>query len=297
MEEDHKSNGTTVDARPKVANGNDVGDAWGTGRATTNSQIARMPVERFGSEYNMNHKNRGYALIFNHEYFDVPSLKARSGTAADCENLVNTLQNLHFNVKVYKDLKYRDILKEVEGYANMDHSDNDCILVAILSHGELGYIYSREGQYKLDSIWSYFTANRCPTLAGKPKLFFVQACQGDQLDGGITMLPDRTETDSGSTGLSYKIPIHADFLIAYSTIPGFYSWRNTTKGSWFMQSLCYELNQHGKKYDLLTLLTFVCRRVAIDFESNTPDNPSMHQQKQIPCITTMMTRLLRFTDK
>lgn len=266
-------------------------------RSSNNHQIARMPVERFGSEYNMNHKNRGYALIFNHEFFDVPSLKARSGTSADCDNLVDTLQNLHFNVRVFKDLKYRDMIREIEAVAGMDHSDNDCICIAILSHGELGYIYAREGQYKLDSIWSYFTANRCPSLAGKPKLFFVQACQGDQLDGGITMLPDRTETDSGSTGLSYKIPIHADFMIAYSTIPGFYSWRNTTKGSWFMQSLCYELNQHGKKYDLLTLLTFVCRRVAIDFESNTPDTPTMHQQKQIPCITTMMTRILRFNDK
>lgn len=44
----------------------------------------------------------------------------------------------------------------------------------------------------------------------------IQACQGDQLDGGIT-LTNRTEMDGH---MSYKIPIHADFLIAYSTIPG-----------------------------------------------------------------------------
>lgn len=64
-----------------------------------------------------------------------------------------------------------------------------------------------------------------------------------------------------------------------------------------MQSLCQELNENGKRYDLLTLLTFVCQRVAYDFESNTPDTPTMHQQKQIPCITTMLTRLLTFRDK
>lgn len=80
-------------------------------------------------------------------------------------------------------------------------------------------------------------------------------------------------------------------------ILGFYSWRNTTRGSWFMQSLCAELQENGKKYDLLTLLTFVAQRVAYDYESNTPDTPTMHQQKQIPCTTTMLTRLLRFTDK
>lgn len=100
-----------------------------------------------------------------------------------------------------------------------DHTDEDCILIAILSHGEMGYIYARDCQYKLDNIWGYFTATQCPTLAGKPKLFFIQACQGDQLDAGVTLI-NRTETDSGDYSMSYKIPIHADFLIAYSTIPG-----------------------------------------------------------------------------
>ena len=48
-------------------------------------------------------------------------------------------------------------------------------------------------------------------------LFGSQACQGDKLDGGIR-LESRTEVDGNNMG--YTIPIHADFLIAYSTIPG-----------------------------------------------------------------------------
>ncbi|XP_052901246.1 caspase-like [Anopheles moucheti] len=278
----------------------DVNDALGSrkGQELFDHRIkARMPVERYASDYNMNHKRRGLALIFNHENFDVPQLKARAGTNVDCENLTATLKGLDFEVHVYKDLKLRDLQKRVEEVSQMDHSDADCILVTILSHGELGYLYAKDCQYKLDVVWSYFTANHCPTLAGKPKLFFIQACQGDQLDGGVLLASkDRTETDSSSS-MTFKIPTHADFLIAYSTIPGFYSWRNTQKGSWFMQSLCHELAQHGRKYDLLTLLTFVTQRVAYDFESNTPDIPMMHQQKQIPCTTTMLTRLLRFGEK
>lgn len=222
------------------------------------------------------------------------SLKSRTGTNVDCENLRQTLDLLHFDVHIYKDLRFTEIQQQIEKVAKGDHSDADCLLIAILSHGELGYIYARDTHYKLDAIWNYFTANRCPSLAGKPKLFFVQACQGDRLDGGITL----HETDSSDNeAMAYKIPIHADFLIAYSTIPGFYSWRNTTKGSWFMQCLCTELQRHGKQYDILTLLTFVSQRVAIDYESNTPDNPIMHQQKQIPCVTTMLTRILKFGDK
>lgn len=64
-----------------------------------------------------------------------------------------------------------------------------------------------------------------------------------------------------------------------------------------MQSLCAELDAHGKNYDMLTLLTFVNQRVAYDYESNTPDSPTMHQQKQIPCISSMLTRILKFNDK
>jgi caspase 7 len=51
------------------------------------------------------------------------------------------------------------------------------------------------------------------------QLFFIQACQGDKLDAGISMKSQVTETDSNSS-ISYSIPVHADFLIAYSTIPG-----------------------------------------------------------------------------
>nr|XP_014102355.1 caspase-1 [Bactrocera oleae] len=255
---------------------------------------AYMPTERHASQYNMNHKNRGLALIFNHESFDIPSLKPRQGTNVDCENLSAALKKLHFQVNTFKDCKLREILKHVDHAASQDHTDNDCVVVAILSHGEHGYLYAKDVQYKLDTIWHYFSAHTCPTLAGKPKLFFIQACQGDHFDPGVLMC--RTETD-GETSMSYKIPVHADFLIAYSTIPGFYSWRNTTNGSWFMQSLVEELNNNGKKHDILTLLTFVNRRVAVDFESCVPDCPIMHQQKQIPCVTSMLTRILRFTDK
>lgn len=75
---------------------------------------------------------------------------------------------------------------------------------------------------------------------------------------------------------------------------GYYSWRNTTKGSWFVQSLCDELRRRAAQNDLVTILTFVSQRVAVDFESNVPDSATMHKQKQIPCIMSMLTRLIQF---
>lgn len=95
------------------------------------------------------------------------------------------------------------------------HTECDCILIAIL----LCY-----AQHKLDSVAHCFTAQNCRTLAGKPKLFFIQTCQGDRLDSGFTLEKTKTE---GESSMSYIIPVQADFLIAYSTIPG----KNITNNS------------------------------------------------------------------
>ncbi|KAK9886758.1 hypothetical protein WA026_018410 [Henosepilachna vigintioctopunctata] len=273
---------------------NDQGDAFGTMPVKYGEIYAPMPVERDAVFYNMKHKKRGMALIFNHEYFDVAGLKPRAGTSEDCTNLKKCLGNLDFDVQVFKDLKYQAIEGHIEQASKRDHSDHDCIVVSILSHGEQGIIYAKDTHYKPDVLWSYFTPDRCPTLAGKPKIFFIQACQGDRLDPGVRVV--RSETD-GNVVASYRIPLQADFLIMYSTVKGYYSWRNTDKGSWFIQVLAKELESRAYNCDLITILTFVNQRVAIDFQSYVPESPIMHEQKQMPCIMSMLTRLVQFTKK
>lgn len=135
----------------------------------------------------------------------------------------------------------------------MDYTDHDCIFVVVLSHGNPGIIYARDVPYEPEfKLWGQFTGKKCPTLAGKPKLFFIQACRGEGLDGGVMltqaaqadggpMLTEATQVDGGSMlkqatqvasrpmlkqatqvdggPLSFKVE-NADFLIAYSTVPG-----------------------------------------------------------------------------
>ena len=36
-------------------------------------------------------------------------------------------------------------------------------------------MYARDYSYKPDMIWQSFTAEKVPSLAGKPKIFFIQA--------------------------------------------------------------------------------------------------------------------------
>ncbi|CAG9856043.1 unnamed protein product [Phyllotreta striolata] len=272
----------------------DERDARGRPGIPDGEIVARMPVERNATHYNMNHRKRGLAIIFNHENFECGNLKSRAGTEADCKQLKGCLSNLHFDVHVYKDLTAYEVEDRIRRTAQEDHSDRDCLLITVLSHGECGIIYAKDRSYVPDTLWSLFRADLCPTLAGKPKIFFLQACQGDKLDKGVTL--SRTETD-GEIHSNYKIPAQADFLVVYSTYKGYYSWRNTTYGSWFVQSLVKELTENAYKMDLVTLLTFVSQRVAIHFESNVPTDPTMHRQKQIPCIMSMLTRLIQFNVK
>lgn len=62
----------------------------------------------------MGHAKRGLAIIFNHEFFTVSHLKPRSGTNVDCEQLVNTLKDLGFEVKDFHNATHRDIVKNLE---------------------------------------------------------------------------------------------------------------------------------------------------------------------------------------
>lgn len=77
-------------------------------------------------------------------------------------------------------------MKKINKASGQDHSDCDCILIAILSHGKLGYIYAKDKDYSLESILNPFTAERCPTLKIIGRLVTSLAISARQL----LVLPD-----------------------------------------------------------------------------------------------------------
>lgn len=143
-----------------------------------------------------------------------------------------------------------------------DHSKRDCLVVVVLSHGEQNKIFCSDSDYRPEDLWNPFTADQCPTLAGKPKLFFIQACRGDQFDSGTKLARTQTDSHKVSDKSPYVIPNRADFLIVFSTAPGYYSWRNTQDGSWFIQTLTTVLSEFKDQKDLLSMMTVVTRRVS-----------------------------------
>ena len=87
----------------------------------------------------------------------------------------STLSMLGFKkVRVFNNLCEHEILEKLEEIKNKNHKDADCLCVVVLTHGSEGYLLARDKSYKVKKLWEPFTADNCPSLAGKPKLFIIQ---------------------------------------------------------------------------------------------------------------------------
>ena len=110
----------------------------------------------------------------------------------------------------------------------------------------------------------------------------------EQHDGAIGL--DFDEVDPGSSRIT--IPIEADFLFAYSTVPGYYSWRNSARGTWFVQAIVSVFKDHASTMDLYQMLTRVNAEVAKQ-KSNTNSEVS-HNKKQMPRVISQLRKELYF---
>uniref|UniRef100_A0A8W7PJM0 Uncharacterized protein n=1 Tax=Anopheles coluzzii TaxID=1518534 RepID=A0A8W7PJM0_ANOCL len=248
--------------------------------------------------YDTSHRNRGTALIFNHVNFE--SNAKREGSNKDRDEIKKELLQLGFDARVFNDLKKQELLAKLDEVAKEDHTESDCFVLVMMTHGQDGSLYAADKQYQIAELWEPFVGDACKTLIGKPKLFFVQACRGTKFDKGVKLTKIATDTVDALSSSSQRtcvIPTMADVLVMYSAFDGHYSWRNPTNGSWFIQSLSIELNQHAHRKELLQLLTSVSRRVAYLYESNVPGNEQMDGKKQMPCVVSMLTKALYFPRK
>jgi len=252
--------------------------------------IPKVSFSKNDQNYFMDHRSRGKCIIINNTYFDSPTLPERKGTQVDRDRLTSCFKKLDFDVQNWDEKNAMDIRINIDRLSKEDFTDQDCLIVCVLTHGDANCLYAKDEKYYIEYLFESFKSDVCKTLAGKPKIFIIQACRGDRLDNGSIIQFDVEDSNSSDV----RIPQWADFLMAYSTIPGYYSWRNTTNGSWFIQAFTSVLMDHYKELDLLSMFTITNQKVAYDFESNTPNLTEFHQRKQIPMIASMLTRRVYF---
>lgn len=245
--------------------------------------------------YSSSNSKRGVCLILENDEFH-PSLEIsnRGGSGVDSGLMIKCFKTLGFDVRHEQNLTASKIRRTLENLSLEDHSDRDMLAVVILSHGKEGHLYSSDSQYPTHTVWEKFTGDNCQTLLGKPKLFFIQACQGSKMDDGIVRV--RREGHDGDGFASYRTPTHADFLLAHSSVEGYFSWRNTVQGSWFIQVLGAALTANAATHDLDSIMTRVAKVVATEYISNSK-HEEWNEKKQIPFVYSTLTAKVYFPPK
>lgn len=240
--------------------------------------------------YILNADPCGHCLIINNVNFGLMSgLSTRKGSNVDCEKLQRCFRLLHFAVEVESDLTAKQMVQALMELARRDHGALDCCVVVILSHGCQashlqfpGAVYGTDGSpVPVERIVNIFNGTGCPSLGGKPKLFFIQACGGGQKDHGFEVVsasPEDRAPDGNPEPDAFpfqdhpgsydqldavsSLPTPSDIFVSYSTFPGFVSWRDTKSGSWYIETLVGVLEQWAHSEDLQSLLLRVANAVS-----------------------------------
>ncbi|KAL1382257.1 hypothetical protein pipiens_013273 [Culex pipiens pipiens] len=214
-------------------------------------------------------KHAGIILIINQFKFyrdQNPELKDllplrplndRRGTEVDKLAILNIFTAFGYQPLVVENIPHAEILVQVEHAVNAVKSTHCSLVVCLLSHGQEGKIYgSNSIPVNVKSIERAMAAEK---LTGKPKLLFVQACQGPDLQSAVE-IPQKLEHDGPSSEKTASVFV--DFLVAWSTVPGFASVRHIEKGSWFIQELCVKLRELHQRDHIMDILTAVINDVS-----------------------------------
>ncbi|NXM71578.1 CASP8 protein, partial [Serilophus lunatus] len=236
--------------------------------------------------YKMINNPHGYCVIFNNYIFKNPS-DNREGTMQDGEAVKKVFKWLQFETIEHMDLEAKEIYEKVKEYSQRDHRNMDCFVCFIFSHGEKDKIKGTDDAFvNIKDLVSCFSGSNCPSLAGKPKLFFIQACQGSVGHTAVPVEADfsgHLETDATPPTF---IPDQADILVGMSTVEGYLSFRSSKDGSVYIQCLCDKMKLLcPSRQDLITILTEVNKEVG---------RRKLEGWKQMPKITSTLRKQLIF---
>lgn len=249
-----------------------------------------------------------YVLVINNvNFYFTKDPRPRNGASHDRDNIRAFVEEAGFEkFEEHFDLTKRQMLDLFEETRLMeDLVEHDSFICIIMSHGDEEGILAADSQsVPVDSIIAKFQGNKCPQLATKPKLFFLQACRGKVDDNGyhVPEMQDQVIADADEKEeMPVKLPTDADVLIAYSTTKGYLSHRrftvnmkdaklySTQLGSWFISCLVQIFLKYSHREDLMTMLTRVNNSL-----SQLYSEPN--GCKQISCQLSMLTKKVYFAN-
>lgn len=199
-------------------------------------QTAVRPFKEGPDVYPCTSNPRGIAIILNNKSFhDRPEL-TRYGSECDTRNLEDVFRKMGFSVYSRFDLTREatlDWFREVSNYPILQSVS--CLFVFILSHGMGPKTFCTYDNKTVDlhEVQRCFLNRSCPSLRGKPKIFFSHFCRGtDEETVSQYSVDDKKE--------AYK-----DMLCLYSSTEGFQALRHERLGTPSVRALCLTLARYA----------------------------------------------------
>ena len=247
--------------------------------------------------YEMTRKPHGLAVIFVNSKFDqnpqAPKmyLNERAGAVKDEEHFVSMFKFLGYSTFVHRNQSSAEMCAKMEELNQMDHSNYDSLVVCISSHGNQRGVYGSDSvEVNRDEFCN--SIKSCPSLKGKPKLFFIQACRLPVVDADSNKNGEEGEATPMTT------PIHpdADMLIANASTPDNAAYITSYHGSWFAASLKRKLTNPALVYSrtLSQLLQEVNREVCKQIGQTKNEDETVNQCVE---VTTRLRKGVTFFQK
>ncbi|XP_074839725.1 caspase-2 [Carettochelys insculpta] len=223
--------------------------------------------------YKLISQPRGLAFVLSNVHFSSEKdLEFRSGGDVDYIALEKLFKHLGYRVTVLHDLTGREMQEELQRFSQQPaHRDVDSCIVALLSHGIEGGIYGVDGKLlQLQEIFRFFDNANCPYLQNKPKMFFVQACRGDETDRGVDQRDGKERADSPGCEESdankeenprLRLPTRSDMICGYACLKGTAAMRNTKRGSWYIEALTTVFAEESQNTHVADMLVKVNRLI------------------------------------
>lgn len=244
---------------------------YGDGPVNVSVTTVDFYLSHHKQAYKMTTRPRGICLIISNILFSTPDLDYRHGGEVDLNALKLLFFQLNFKVLVRSNITAPEMMSELDLFSKLpEHSQLDCGVVAISSHGVEGAVYGSDGKLvQLQDVFTKLDNAHCPQLQNKPKMFFIQACRGDETDRGVDQQDGREQTgspgceqsDAGREDGRVRLPTQSDMICAYACLKGTVSLRNTKHGSWFIQDLTDVFSKHAKDTHVADLLVKVNARI------------------------------------
>ncbi|XP_053156402.1 caspase-2 isoform X2 [Hemicordylus capensis] len=223
--------------------------------------------------YRLISRPRGLALILSNVHFsDDAALEYRSGGDVDHTALYMLFKHLGYHVIVRHDQTAQEMQEELKIFSKLpNHRDLDSCIVSLLSHGIDGGVYGVDGKLlQLQEIFRLFDNANCPSLQNKPKMFFIQACRGDETDQGVDQIDGNERADSPGCEESdanmkenpkLRLPTCSDMICGYACLKGTAAMRNTKRGSWYIEALTSVFAEDSRNTHVADMLVKVNRLI------------------------------------